>query len=101
MADKKNYHYFGSTAFNWATGESRAEVLEKLARNAGSTIIKENVKRNKGLYAWTVRVDQCVDLDYQINSYQPQEVPLSNAQEFNIVNTKGHVIPIDREAAQA
>lgn len=93
MNDK---HYFGSTAFNWATGETREEVLQKLARMAGADIIKRNVKANGGgLYAWTVQVNAPQSAHYEINNYAPSGVPTEQAQAFNILNAKGKASPIN------
>ena len=91
-----HHHYFGSTAFNWATGKTRKEVLQKLAKAAPSTAIKAQAKED-GLYAWTVRVDLPESADYAIEYYQPQGVPMGNAQEFGIMTVKGYSMPIDRE----
>lgn len=94
--ETQQHHYYGTTAFSWATGETRAEVLAKLARVAGSDIIKRNVKSSGGLYAWTVRVNLPQTAGYEIDSYRPVGVPTEKPQSFRIVNTKGYVIP-DKE----
>lgn len=91
------HHYYGSTALNWATGKTRQEVLEKLAKSAGGDYLKRAVKNTGGLYAWTVRVDAPQDANYQIAYFQPVDVPMGNAQEFNIMTAKGYSLPIDRE----
>ena len=90
-------HFFGSTAFNWAVGSTREEVLGKLARAAGSDIIKANVKRNGGLYAWTCMVPLPESADYAIHNYAPVNVGACEVQEFNIMYINGASLPITRE----
>lgn len=89
MDDKTTQHYYGSTAFNWAVGQTRDEVLTKLAKQAGTDTIKRNVKHNGGLYAWVCLVHAPQSAAYEIEYYQPKGVEISDAQEFNILNSKG------------
>lgn len=96
IVEKPAYHYFGSTAWNWATGASRAEVLTKLAREAGADLIRRNVKASGGLYAWTVRVNLPADAEYGIENYAPRGVPTECAEAFRIQNTKGHALPLEK-----
>lgn len=96
---EKNYHYFGSTALNWCKGTSPENVLHKLALMAGAETIKQQVKCNKGLYAWVCRVEQTRTTKYEINNFAPVGVKVSESWEFNIKNTKGHCLPITRENA--
>lgn len=93
--EEKQFHYFGSTPYHWAIGETRQEVIENLARMAGTDTIKRHLKEHKGLYCWTCRVDAPRSAKYAINFFQPQGVPVSLGQEFNIVNAKGHVITLE------
>lgn len=92
-ADNTTQHFFGSTAFNWAVGQTRAEVLEKLARSAGADIIRRNVKNNGGLYAWTCLVPLPQTAPYEIENYAPRGVGARDAEEFNILNAKGKHAP--------
>lgn len=92
---KAGHHYFGSTAFNWATGDTRAEVLAKLGRMTGPNELKLQVKAHGGLYVWTCRVNAPADADYQIENYAPKGVETSNVSESRIVNTKGYIVPND------
>jgi len=91
------FHYFGSTPLNWATGETVEKVLSSLARQAGDARIKQQVKIGDGLYAWTCRVEVPKSTYYQINFFQPQGVEVTDCREWNIKNGKGHVLPITRE----
>jgi hypothetical protein len=90
------YHYFASTAFGWAVAPTRAEAMASVARQAGTDIIKRNTKASGGLYCWTVRVELPQSTSYGINNYAPADVPTADVREFNLVNTKGHSLPIDR-----
>jgi hypothetical protein len=89
------HHYFGSTAFNWATGDTRAEVLAKLGRMTGPNELKLQVKAHGGLYVWTCRVNVPEATQYDIESYAPKGVETAAPAEARLVNTKGHVIPND------
>lgn len=96
--DPKPYHFFGSTAFNWATGETRQQVINKLARMAGRSIIEANVKASSGLYCWTCRVEQPLSgASYDIANYAPQNVTTTKHAEYNIVSARGHVVLAERE----
>lgn len=94
------FHYFASTAFNWATASTRAEAIAKVAQDLGADQIKRSIKHAecKGVYTWTCRVDAPGDTPYSINMYAPVGVPRSAAMEFSIVNTKGHCIPLEPTA---
>lgn len=96
--DTTTFHYFGSTAFGWRVGQSRAEVIEALARDAGADIIRRNMKPNGGLYVWTCFVPLPQSAPYEIEQFAPT-VPYQYGQAFNIVNIKGHVTPIDPKRA--
>lgn len=95
----KNFHYYGSTAFTWAVGQTREEVLRALAKDAGKDLIQNNVRKNGGLYVWTCRVDLPQDSVYSIRNFHPVEVPIdpSTIHEYNIQSVKGTVYPIDKE----
>lgn len=89
------HHYFGSTAFNWATGATRAEVLAKLGKSTGPNELKLQVKAYGGLYVWTCRVNVPASTPYDIESYAPKGVETSNPVEARLVNIKGHIVPND------
>lgn len=96
--EDKPFHYFGSTCYGWAKGNTPEFVLETLARIAGTDAIKQQLKQNKGLYAWVCKVDVPRSTKYQINFFQPQGVSISDTQEFLIMNTKGWCLPITKES---
>lgn len=89
-------HIFGSTAINWAVGKTREEVLKRLARDAGASIIKANKTKYGGLYAWTCIVDAPQSAHYGIKAYQPAGVPTRDVIEFHITNAKGAHVVIER-----
>lgn len=93
-----DYHYFGSTAFGWTVGATRAEVLKRLGRMAGAARVKDNVRRHGGLYAWTVRV--LAPIDYDVRDCARRVVPGTEAAaEFRIQDTRGRALPLDGEVA--
>ena len=94
-------HIFGSTAFNWAVGATREEVLKRLAAAAGAGIIKANKAKYGGLYAWTCVVDAPQSAHYDIKAYRPVGVPTRDAVEFNLTNAKGAHVILERTAAGA
>ncbi|WJM88680.1 hypothetical protein QDY63_14855 [Pseudomonas brenneri] len=98
---ENQFHYFGSTALNWCKDTSPENVLFTLARMAGTETIKQQVKCNKGLYAWVCRVEQPQTTKYEINNFAPAGVKVSESWEFNIMNAKGHCLPITREKGNA
>ncbi len=99
-AVEQGHHFFGSTPFNWATGNTRQEVIEKLAAEAGSEMIKRSLRASntyKGIYCWTCRVGLPPSAEYRIANFQPQGVPVTLAQEHNIVSVKGYVTLIEHD----
>ena len=88
---KQEFHFFGSTPFDWATGATRQEVIDKLAKAGSYNLTAEKVKKSGGLYAFTVKVLVAESTDYQISYYMPQGVECVDKVEVNIVNKKGHV----------
>jgi len=95
------FHYYGSTAYNWCRDDSVENVLLTLARMAGSDAIKRNVKGSGGLYSWICKVEAPRSTSYDINFFAPVGVEISESWEFNIMNTKGHCLPITREKKNA
>lgn len=91
-------HFYGTTAFGWAVATTRQEVLRMLARDAGADTIKRQVKSQGGLYVWTALVDVPKDTHYQIDSYKPQGVPLSDVIEYCLQNAKGVAVVYDGRA---
>jgi hypothetical protein len=105
--NEQQHHYYGSSVYNWATGPTRAAVLEALARSAGDRIIKAAAKsEDRGLFAETHRVELPESATYTITSFRPgfitrngeptkEPVPRGAYQEHRIVNMKGHCIALD------
>lgn len=81
-----NYHYFGSTAFDWATGDTREEVIRRLAGAAGASTIK---RMRAGMYAWTCRVELPGTAAYAIRNYAPKDVSISDQKEVSILSARG------------
>lgn len=88
---KQDFHFFGSTPFDWATGATRQEVIEKLAKASSYNLTADKVKRSGGVNAFTVKVLAPKDADYEISFYMPRGVECVDKVEVNIVNKKGHV----------
>ena len=104
----QGYHYYATIAFGWAVAPTREEAIASVARQAGTDIIKRNVKAHGGLYCWSCRVELPQEAHYSINFYQPEfitrdgktteeRVPLSKVIEANIQNLKGHLVIVDKE----
>lgn len=98
----QSHHFFATTAVSWATGRTRAEAIQKAARIAGASLIKQQVKAFGGLYCWSVKVDMPPNAKYTINFYRPefitidgevteQRVPISDAIEARIIDVKGNL----------
>lgn len=95
-----DHHYYGTTANQWFTRDTRDEVIKALARNAGANAIRWNNKTNDGLYCRTVRVNLPGDAPYKILGYMPIGVPMEDAQEHRITSVKGtyHAEPKGEES---
>lgn len=91
------HHYFATTAFAFGTGATLAEAMEKAARLSGADAIKSQLKMSGGLYCWTCKVMAPPEADYHIENFKPKGVPIEDGREFNLVNTKGHCLPIERK----
>lgn len=94
---KQGFHYFASFALGWAVADTAEEAVDKLVRGFEPDVKRAiaNLQRegDPGLYMWTVRVELPKDADYKINFYQPQDVPLSESQDWLIVKvTKKQVL---------
>lgn len=85
------FHFYGSTSFDWATGATRQEVIEKLAKAGSWNLTAAKVKASGPMYAFTVKVLVPQDTSYGIAYYMPQGVECVDKVEVNILNKKGHV----------
>lgn len=95
MTDQQPQQFYAATAFNWATAETRAAAIAKVARDVGADQIKTQVKNNGGLYVWSCRVRAPAGADYEIKFFKPQGVETDRGREHMIQNVKGHVLAED------
>lgn len=102
----QQHHYYASSAFGWAAAPTRREAVAAVARDAGSAIVRRQVKAHGGLYVWSCRVELPQSATYTINEYAPEfitakqddgtfkstnvRVPTSRHVESRVVDTKGH-----------
>lgn len=94
---KQPFHFFGSTCVHWAVGQTREEVIEKLAKHAGADVIRcAKQHGERGLYAWTCRVEAPQTVVYEIQSFRPTGAPISEAREYDIISVKGNCREIFR-----
>lgn len=93
-------HYYASSAMYWATGETRAETLAKLAEHHGSDRIKRSIDTpgSPGIYCWSCKVHAPSDAEYVIENYMPKGVETSESIVGYIVNLKGAMIIEDSKA---
>jgi len=63
-----SFHYYGSTNYNWATASTEQEVLARLARYAGASLVK---RCEGGMNARTCRVELPESAQYTIRNYTP------------------------------
>ena len=89
------HHYFASTAFNWAVAPTRKEALEKVAKAAGTDMMRRQVSVNGGLYVWSCKVNAPQSATYGIVNYAPDGVEYTDTQEAKLVNSKGHLTVLD------
>lgn len=72
---KKINHYFASHALGWATGDTRVEAVEKLAKMPGmgmkSWILNAHKEGSPGVYIWSCEVDAPIDEPYKIEWFKP------------------------------
>lgn len=102
------FHYYGTTAFDWAVGKSEDEVIKKLARWAGAKTIKLNKSKNGGLFAQVCKVELPQAAHYSINQYLPEfiqkedgvnelrkgeRVPIADLKNIRITTVTGKFIP--------
>lgn len=91
------HHFFASTPFNWATGTTRQEAINKVAKAAGADAIRR--MGAKGLYTWTAKVLAPINQEYSINHFAPQGVEIAATMEFNIMSVKGYVTLVEAPSA--
>lgn len=91
----QNYHFFGSNALHWALGDTREEVLARLAQQADAQWIKNCIASDDGLYVWTLRVETPRNVKYSLESFAPIGVPISTPREYKLLSKKhwAEVVP--------
>lgn len=104
----EQFHYYGSTCYNWAVADTREKVLKALANDCGSRIVKQHVKHSGGVVATVCRVPLPQAAHYTINNYLPQlitkedgvneirkgeRIELTEIENVRIINMKGDTIP--------
>ena len=94
VVEERAYHYFGTTPFDWATGNSVEEVIVKLAKRG---TVLQRTQYKKGLYCWTCKVLAPESTHYGVSNYMPVGVEIEKSQEWNIFNTNGHCLPITKD----
>lgn len=93
-APEADHHYYGSTAFHWATAPTRAQVLQDLGRMTGAHELK---KYKEGLTVWTCRVLAPKSAEYRISNYAPQGVETDGVHSFKLMTVKGYCLPMDHK----
>lgn len=90
------HHYFASSAFGWATAETRDKAIAKLARMDAVEI--RRLLPTGGLLVYTVCVNLPPDTPYDIENYAPSTmndgtpVPKEDVVYFRVVTPKGVAI---------
>lgn len=99
----QQYHYFGSTAYDWRFGDTQHEVLKALAYWGDG--IKAAKKGGKpGMEALIVRVELPQAANYTIHNFMPhkiiragevtdERVPMGPVEGVYLVNTRGETAP--------
>lgn len=95
-AERLGFHYYGSTCFSWRCANTRQEVLTLLARDAGATEIRRNLKGTvPGVSAVTCRVKAPLAAAYKISGFLPVGVETVEIQQHAIVSVKGATIQLE------
>lgn len=85
---EKNYHFFASCVFGWATAETRHEAIKKLVnhfRGNLTDIVKSAHKNGEpGAYVWTCYVHAPGDAKYNIEYFAPKDVKTSHGRDHYV-----------------
>lgn len=93
-----NHHYFASTAFGWATAETKDEAIQKAARFSGQSTFEDYARLKETMTGLVVKVLLPMNANYTINNFRPSftevdgkqvPVPMEELQEIKILNYKG------------
>lgn len=104
----QQYHYFGSTAYDWMCGDTQSEVLKRLSYwGDGIKAAKKNGR--PGMEAVIVRVELPQSATYTIRNYVPHKitkpnadgelvatdelVPLGPVERLYLTSTRGDTVP--------
>ena len=92
--NQPDHHYYVCCAFGWKTHVNLEEAIVGLVRmfeTDTKDVIKGTQKSGTpGMYIWTARVH--AEPGYDINFYQPQDVEMSEVQEYMVTKvTKSHI----------
>lgn len=82
-------HYFASNALAWATGETRAEAIEKAIRHAGTDMVKQttlNLHKDgqPGFYCWSCEVQGPSTADYRIEWFMPKGIDIEEPRHHDV-----------------
>lgn len=95
------FHYYATCAVAWATGDSPADAIRKLARLVDPVHIRRSLSSG-AFYVWTCRVGLPASAPYGISFYMPnktpdgKKVPTSEPTSWALLTTKGTAIQLDR-----
>lgn len=87
------YHYYASTAAAWAVGETRAEAIKEVLDDSAG-LFKPNA--DGGVFVYSVRIELPKTATYEIESFVPKDVPLSDAKHGSFKMFKGAPILVAR-----
>jgi len=86
-------HIYGHTSLAWAVGQTREEVIKRLAEQAGKEVIQRCVDNDEGLLCSTCVVELPINASYAIENYQPHDVPVRDWEYVYIQNVQGDTKP--------
>jgi hypothetical protein len=95
---KKINHYFASHALGWATGDTRVEAVEKLAKMPGmglkSWILNAHKEGSPGVYIWSCKVNAPSDEPYKIECFKPVGVEIEDGHEHFVTYLSAKAVGI-------
>lgn len=83
---EQTHHFYASSVVAWAVAETRAKAIRRVLDDS-SGMFKPN--SDGGIYVYSVRVELPKTAHYEINSYVPQGVPVSDAKQGSFKLYKG------------
>lgn len=90
---QQKHHYYGSTIYGWAVGDTKEQVAKALAMDYSAEDLKRMRKDHGGVLAVVCRVNLPKRAHYSINNYMPDKITKEDG-----VNSKraGEKVPIDQ-----